>query len=265
MGSAILKGWINSGAASETVYVYDADQEKAATMSTLAGVVAVKDMQSLVDLADTIIIALKPNAFDTAIPDLAACVSRSNADAAGESPVRLFVSIAAGISIAWLESALGPKAGVVRVMPNTPAMIGCGMAACSRNGQVSDAQYEAVMQVFSAIGRIIPVDEAQMDVVIGISGSSPAYTYMYLQALICAGVRLGLSEADARVFAAQSAMGAAKMVLETSESPEQLRINVCSPGGTTIEAVHVLEKSSFMDIVEQAVDAAAEKSRLMTR
>ena len=160
---------------------------------------------------------------------------------------------------------LGSEAGVIRVMPNTPAMIGCGMAACSRNGQVSDAQYDVVMRIFSAIGKIVPVDEALMDAVIGISGSSPAYAYMYLQALISAGVRLGLSEADARVFAAQSAMGAAKMVLETDESPEQLRINVCSPGGTTIEAVNVLEKTGFMDILEQAVDAAAEKSKRMTR
>ncbi|MDR0519620.1 MAG: pyrroline-5-carboxylate reductase [Clostridiales Family XIII bacterium] len=257
---------------------------------------AAADEAELLAKSEAVIFAIKPQIFDDVIPKLAgilrgaaACSAPgSGADAsdsaigsggAGSSTAddsadgsgaaasdKVFISIAAGISIAWLANVLGDGAKIVRVMPNTPAMVGEGMSALARSSSVTDDEFESVKEVFSAVGRALEVTEAQMDAVTGISGSSPAYAYMYMQALIESGVRHGLDERQSRVFAAQATLGAAKMVLENEGiSAEQLRLNVCSPGGTTIEAVGVLEKEGFMDTVKRAVYACVEKSKKMAK
>lgn len=150
-------------------------------------------------------------------------------------------------------------------MPNTPALIGEGMISISCNANVTPAELDAVKNALAALGKIEVVDEELIHCVIGVAGSSPAYTYMYIEALASAAAAEGMTPDQALEFAAQSVLGAAKMVLETGISPEQLRINVCSPGGTTVEAVKVLEDMNFKGIVAEAFNAACEKSKLMSK
>lgn len=138
------------------------------------------------------------------------------------------------------------------------------MISMSRNSRVTDSDFDRAKAVFAAVGRCEEVPESLIDCVIGVSGSSPAYTYMYIDALIQGAVDNGMEPEKARVFAAQSVLGAARMVLESSESPEQLRINVCSPGGTTIEAVNRLFANGFMDNVREGLQAAVDRSKEMT-
>jgi pyrroline-5-carboxylate reductase len=246
------------------VVVFDPDDSKTGELAGLRGVTVASREEELLAMSDIVIFAIKPQVFDEAIPRIADILAKEGSGVRARGKV--FVSIAAGVSIGWLSRALGDDAKIVRVMPNTPAMAGEGMSAIARSASVTDGEYAEVAEVFSAVGRVAEVPEDKIDAVIGISGSSPAYAYMYMQALIESGVRHGLSEKEARLMAAQSTLGAAKMVLDDEDvSVEQMRINVCSPGGTTIEAVNALEKEGFMDIVKRAVYACVEKSKKMRK
>ena len=158
----------------------------------------------------------------------------------------------------------GDTAKIIRIMPNTPAQVGEAMTAMCRNANVSDEDFALAKTIFDSIGRAEEVSEDLIDCVIGVSGSSPAYTFMYLEALAKAAVNNGMAPDKARVFACQAVIGAAKLALESKESLEQLRINVCSPGGTTIEAVKKLQANGFMDDVAEAFQAAVDRSKEMT-
>ena len=256
MGGAILKGY--SKVTSSDIVIYDADQEKLSEAANETGAFATKDLTELVELADVILVALKPNIFDTVIPQIAEIANVAPAS-------KVIVSIAAGISIKYLQRILGPESKVIRVMPNTPAMVGEGMAALSASDSVDVEELKEVTEIFKVLGKAERIDESLMDAVVGISGSSPAYAYMYIQALMECGIKNGMSPESARSFAAQATLGAAKMVLENDISPEQLRINVCSPGGTTIEAVNSLQENKFSETIETAMDAAITKSKEMTK
>jgi pyrroline-5-carboxylate reductase len=274
MGGAIARGYARSCAATGAgakVFVYDVDKTKTEALAALPGIDAAADEADLLAQSDAVILAIKPQMFDEVMPRIAELAGVADGEGspdkdARQSSPRLFISIAAGVDIERMTRFLGVGAKIVRVMPNTPAMVGEGMSALARSAAVTDEEFDAAMSVFRAVGRALPVTEAQLDAVTGISGSSPAYAYMYMQALIESGVRHGLSEEEARIMAAQSTLGAAKMVLENGDvSVEQMRVSVCSPGGTTIEAVRVLEKEGFMDAVKRAVYACVEKSKKMGR
>jgi pyrroline-5-carboxylate reductase len=267
MGGAIARGYARSlaegagdGPGGEVV-VYDVDGSRTEALAGLPDVTAASDEADLLARSDAVILAVKPQMFDEVVPKLADLLRAS-----GRADV-VFVSIAAGVGMDWLARSLGgADAKVIRVMPNTPAFIGAGMSALARGAGVTDAEFAGIADVFASIGRVLEVTEDQLDAVTGISGSSPAYAYMYMQALVESGVRHGLSEEDARLLAAQSTLGAAKMVLENGDvGVEQMRVNVCSPGGTTIEAVGALEREGFMDIVKRAVYACVEKSKRMRK
>ncbi|MDR0852173.1 MAG: pyrroline-5-carboxylate reductase [Clostridiales Family XIII bacterium] len=259
MGGAIARGYAQASGGSEELYLFDQDDLKVQQIAVLPGVTAVSGIEELVLKSKVLLFAVKPNAFDEVLPQIAAYAEKA------EGSSRIYVSIAAGISIAYLESKLGAASRIVRVMPNTPAMVGAGMSALARNANVTDSDFQNVFRIFESIGRAVEVTEEQIHAVIGLSGSSPAYAYMYIRALIEDGIRQGLSPETARLLAAQSTLGAAKMVLDTDISAAQLCINVCSPGGTTIEAVHVLEEKNFIETVGAASDAAIAKSKLMTK
>jgi pyrroline-5-carboxylate reductase len=154
---------------------------------------------------------------------------------------------------------------IIRIMPNTPAKVGEAMTAICKNDNVTEENLQRALDIFNTVGKAEVIDESLMDCVIGVSGSSPAYTYMYIEALAQAACDEGMDEAKAKTFAAQAVLGAAKMALESPESLEQLRINVCSPNGTTIEAVDALMANGFMDKVKEGFKAAADRSREMTR
>ena len=265
MGGAIVRGYTWRGTLSannnDSIFVYDSDAEKSASLAALGLPVSIADsLAQLSYLSDTIVLCVKPNIMGEVLDELAA-LFKSKAEN------KLIISIAAGISISFIRSKLGADTKVVRVMPNTPAMVGEGMSAMSASDGLSEIDREAAEKLFRAVGRAIWVSEESMDIVTGISGSSPAYAYLYIEGLIRAGTEGGLSEETATILAAQSSIGAAKMVLENlgEVDPRQLCANVCSPGGTTIEAVNVLEAADFTETVNKAAKASAAKSKLMTK
>ena len=263
MGGAIIKGYAASGAmsaaGSDALFVFDSDMEKAAALAG-SGIPAgqADSLEQLAGLCDALVLCVKPNVMDEVLDSLAEL---------GAGADHLIISIAAGVSIGHIREKLGAKTRVVRVMPNTPAMVGEGMSAMSASDGLPEADSAAAEKLFSAVGAAVWVAEDFMDIVTGISGSSPAYAYLYIEGLIRAGVEGGLPKEAATILAAQSTLGAAKMVLENlgDVEPRQLCTNVCSPGGTTIEAVKVLEEEGFTETVSKAAKASAAKSKLMTR
>lgn len=201
--------------------------------------------------ARVLILAVKP---DQATPVLEEIRDRFTSD-------HLLVSIAAGVTLTRMESALAPKARVVRVMPNTPALVGTSATGFALGQAARAADAEMVRKLFSTVGIAVPLKEAALDAVTGLSGSGPAYVYIFIEGLSDGGVAAGLPRDVATRLAAQTVLGAAKMVLETGMHPGALKDMVTSPGGTTIEGVHELEKGKLRGILISAVRAATEKSR----
>lgn len=256
MGLAILRGYLAAGAGDrEEIIAFDTDREKLIALKEQLGIQAADSEAAVVKAADMIVLAVKPNVYEAVLPLLKEAVT-------GE---KVLISIAAGIRLAYIESFFGIPIKVIRAMPNTPALTGKGMSALCRNGQVTEGEFEEAMELFGKLGRVEPVTESLMDAVIGVSGSSPAYAYMFIEALADGAVEQGMPRKQAYTFAAQAVMGAAAMVLETGTHPGELKDMVCSPGGTTISAVAVLEEKGFRDAVMSAVRRAAEKSREMDK
>ena len=252
MGGAILAGYAASGKADgKELLAFDMNGELCArTKENIPGLAISESGSSLCSEADVVILGVKPQVIESVLEEIKDAYSTD----------KTVISMAAGVNISVIEKYLGKDARVIRIMPNTPAKVGEGMIAMCRNGNVDDASFEAATEILSGTGRVEHVEESLIDCVIGVSGSSPAYTYMYIEALIDAAVANGMDADKARVFAAQSVLGAARMVLESDESVEQLRINVCSPNGTTIEAVNRLFENGFMDDVKEGFQAAVDRS-----
>jgi pyrroline-5-carboxylate reductase len=256
MGGAVIRGYLAAGAGgADRVSAFDKDAARLSAFAAETGVTAAESIAALAARADTILLAVKPNNFEEVLPALAAA----------RADDRLVISMAAGVRIGYIEKFLGERAKIIRIMPNTPAAVGAGMTAVSRNARVNDAEFERALGLLRAVGRAEPVDESLMDAVTGISGSSPAYVYMFIDALTESAAAAGMDAAQARIFAAQAVLGAARMVLETGIDPRTLRQNVCSPGGTTIEAVNVLLQNGFADNIKEAVRACIEKSKALTK
>ena len=258
MGGAILEGYSKSEASKgNDIIAYNLNEEhsKRAVERTDGKCRIVKGNLELCKTADTVIIGVKPQVIDVVLDEIA--------DAFGGGD-KILVSMAAGISIQHIIDHVGDKTKIIRIMPNTPAMVGEAMTAVCRNDLVTDEEFARTKVIFDSIGVAEEVDEDLIDCVIGVSGSSPAYTYMYIDALVRAAVANGMEDSKARVFAAQAVLGAAKMVLESDESIEQLRINVCSPGGTTIEAVNKLFENGFIEKTMEGFQAAVDRSIEMT-
>jgi pyrroline-5-carboxylate reductase len=256
MGGAILRGYLTStNINKEDVFVLEQNSEKLEQLREELGITAAKDIPQLVENCDIIILGVKPNMFEIVLPQVA---EKYSCD-------KIFVSMAAGVEISFIEKYLGVNARIVRIMPNTPAMVNEAMVAVCRNANITDEAFIPVFNIFKAIGKAEEVPESLIHCVIGVSGSSPAYTYMYIEALAEAAVKNGMNKEQAIIFAAQSVLGAAKMVLETGIDPVQLRKNVCSPGGTTIEAVDKLQENGFEANIGEGFQAAVEKSKIMTK
>ena len=201
--------------------------------------------------ADIIFLAVKPQYLKVVIADIMDSVDEN----------KVIVSIAAGKTINWLAKEFEKPVKIIRVMPNTPALVLEGCSAVCRNDLVTDNDFHFVIELLESFGKAYTVPESMMDVVVGISGSSPAYVFLFIEAMADAAVAGGMPRKQAYEFAAQSVLGSAKMVLETGKHPGELKDMVCSPAGTTIEAVHVLEKERFRGTVMDAVQACIEKSR----
>lgn len=255
MGYAILCGMAKSGIYDISSIVAAEKNEASRERADKLGIGTVQDPADAVKGAELVILAVKPNALE----EVAARISGSIEKTA------VIVSILAGKKLKTLERYFGEDAAIIRVMPNTPALIGCGVSGVCRNKNVTDSQLGKVISIFSSFGTAEEVGEELMDTVTGISGSGPAYAFMFIDGLARAGVENGMSEEQAKLFAAGTVLGAAKMVLESELSPEQLKINVCSPGGTTIEAVKVFENEDLYGMIGRAVDACIQKSKILGR
>ena len=200
--------------------------------------------------ADLLVLAVKPIYLEGVIREIAGAVS----------PETIIVSLAPGRTLEWMEGLFGRKVKLIRTMPNTPALVGEGMTGLCANSQVGKEDLDKALQVFESFGKVQVVPERLMDTVVGVSGSSPAYVFLFIEALADAAVADGMPRAQAYEFAAQSVLGSAKMVLETGKHPGELKDMVCSPGGTTIEAVRVLEEKGFRSAVIEAAKACVRKS-----
>ncbi|HTV63193.1 MAG TPA: pyrroline-5-carboxylate reductase [Verrucomicrobiae bacterium] len=201
--------------------------------------------------ATVLVLATKPDQAPAALAEIREVVSDNH----------LLISIAAGVTIGRLEGALAPGARVIRVMPNTPALVGAGASAFALGKNATPADGAVAAKLLSAVGAAFQVKESLLDAVTGLSGSGPAYVYQFIEALSDGGVASGLPRDVATRLAAQTVLGAAKMVLETGQHPGALKDQVTSPGGTTIEGLHELEKGKLRATVMNAVRAATEKSK----
>lgn len=255
MGGAILKGYLKQeNSKSDKIYVIRENKDKLALMKDELGIVPCEDIEELVKQCQIFLIAVKPYMYENVLSQIKK----------GYRNDKLCISMAAGITINEIEKTLGSDSQIIRIMPNTPAQVGMAVTSVSKNSNVTNERLGQAMSIMGSIGNAVEVPEDLIHCVIGVSGSSPAYTYMYINALINGAVNNGMDKASARVFAAQSVMGAAKMVLETDVEPSILRDNVCSPGGTTIEAVKKLQQLEFEETVEKAFQAAVDKSISMS-
>ena len=227
--------------------------ETLAAVAREYGICTTTDNEEVAKNSDIIFLCVKPKHFPEVIAGIKDVVSENT----------LIISIAAGLTLDTLAELFGKDCKLVRVMPNTPAMVGTGMAAITPNANVTAKESEIVEEIFGSLGRARVVKESEMDAVTSVSGSSPAFVYMFIEALADGAVAAGMQRKDAYEFAAQTVMGSAKMVLKTGKHPGELKDQVCSPGGTTIEGVAALEAAGFRSAVIEAVRAAAEKSKEM--
>lgn len=250
MAEATVRGLLNSGIDTARVSVSDPDEQRRDFFRSELGVGSTTDNRSVAQSADILIIATKPYVVPEVLAEIGSTLK----------PKQLVVSIAAGVTIDSIQSELGTNVPVVRVMPNTPCLIGEGSTALAPGKYATSAHMDLAAEIFSAVGKVVRVTEDKMDAVTGLSGSGPAYVYTFVEALADGGVRMGLPKSVALVLAAQTVAGAARMVLETGEHPAKLRDRVMTPGGTTIAAMASLERSAFRSAVMEAVTAATNRS-----
>ncbi len=215
------------------------------------GIAVTAENKEVAEKAEILILSVKPQFYPEVIAEIRDCIK----------PEQLIITIAPGKTLEWLQEQFGRSVKLVRTMPNTPAMVGEGMTAVCRNEEVTDQELEKVLSILGAFGKAEIVPERLMDVVVSVSGSSPAYVFMLIEAMADAAVADGMPRAQAYAFAAQTVYGSAKMVLETGKHPGELKDMVCSPAGTTIEAVRVLEEKGMRSAVIEAMKACTEKSR----
>ncbi|MBE5904101.1 MULTISPECIES: pyrroline-5-carboxylate reductase [Pseudobutyrivibrio] len=252
MGSAMMGGMVSSGiVAASNVMASDIFQAALDRISDQLNIATSTNNRDVVDFADIVFLAVKPQYLAGAIDGIKDM----------DFTDKIVVSIAAGQSIEKLTELFGKQLKLIRVMPNTPALVGEAMSALSPNELVSEDEADIVLHLFESFGKAEIVPEKLQDAVVGISGSSPAYVYMFIEALADGAVAEGMPRAQAYKFAAQAVLGSAKMVLETGEHPGVLKDAVCSPGGTTIEAVATLEALGFRNAVIEAERVCVEKSR----
>ncbi len=253
MGYAILKGLMSKYDRSEFAFC-ELSQERIDFVSSETNIDVIDCMKELSSKSKYIILAVKPQNYSQTLLNIKSSINEGS----------IIVSIAPGISIENIKNFLGNEVKVVRTMPNTPALVSEGMTVLSfSEDKFEDNETEEVKSIFTSCGEIEIVPETYMDAAVPISGSSPAYVYIMIEAMADAGVATGLPRNLAYKLAAQSVLGSAKMVLETGLHPGTLKDAVCSPAGTTIEAVSVLEKEGFRSSIIEAMKAAYKKTTEM--
>lgn len=249
MGGALAEGIIKSGACSgESTYLYDSYADAATGLAEKTGAHVVASNAEVAQHADAILICVKPQGLIEMLGDLDA------------SEGKLLISIAAGVKIAAIEKAVQNKHRVIRVMPNTPALVGKGASAFAKGSCATDEDAQLAMTLLESVGYASEVEESDLDAVTALSGSGPAYVFLLIESLVSAAIDQGLDPEVALQLASQTVAGAAEMVQQTGESPSVLRENVTSPNGTTFAALESFRESDFRGIVKKALDAARDRS-----
>ena len=253
MAKAMIRGMVEHHAV-EAAQVMASDALATAMEPVQAlGVQTTGDNKEVAAKSRYLVLAVKPMFYPAVIAQIAPVIDQDT----------VVVTIAAGQEIAAMEQQFGKPVKLIRTMPNTPAMVGEGMTAICPNGNVTEEELEEMKQAFSAFCLVEQVPERLMDAVTAVSGSSPAYVFLFIEAMADAAVQQGMPRAQAYRFAAQAVLGSAKMVLETGKHPGELKDMVCSPAGTTIAAVKVLEEKGFRGAVMDAMEACADVSKRM--
>lgn len=253
MGEALLSGILQGGRPVSGVLVAEKRPERAAELTERYGVEVVDNAEA-VKRADTVLLVVKPQDMGTLLDEVAAAAR----------PGQLFVSLAAGITTAFVEARLPGGVAVVRVMPNTPALVGEGMAAISPGSHSGDEQLREAEELLRSTGRVARVPEKLQDAVTAVSGSGPAYVFYVVESMVEAGVHLGLPRATATELVVQTLVGSAAMLRETGEHPTVLRERVTSPGGTTAAALRQLEEGRVRADFLAAMEAARDRSRALS-
>jgi pyrroline-5-carboxylate reductase len=257
MASSIIGGLIGSGHPADRISAADPIPASLKRLREIAPVALYSDNVAAVQMADIIILAVKPQVMAEATDSIAAAV-RANGS--------LVISIAAGVTIASMQARLGPEAAIVRCMPNTPALIGCGASGLFANDKTSVKQCEFAQLVLSAVGITCWVDsEPELDAITALSGSGPAYFFLFIEAMVNSGIELGLDSKTAHTLALQTSLGASRMALESDVDLVELRRRVTSPGGTTERAIQSFEQDGLHKVVTRAMYAAADRAAAMAR
>lgn len=252
MGQALIKGVLESKlVAKGDLTGYDVIAERSGYVKETFVIRVADSNPDLIARSEVIILAVKPQQLDGLLVE----VSRAF------GPTQLLISVVAGITTRHIEGLIKAKVPLVRAMPNTPALIGAGISAIAPGSHCKPNDKEVARSIFQAVGEVVEVEEELMDVVTAISGSGPAYFFYLIESLVKCGMRHGLSEEVARKLANQTALGSARMVVQTQEGPEVLREKVTSRGGTTEAAFGVFDRAKLDKIYSEAVDAAVKRSR----
>jgi pyrroline-5-carboxylate reductase len=254
IGSALLKRFISSNVVNEKdIIIYDINKNRLNERSKEFNVVIAKDNISLVKSSRYILIAVIPQVIDTVLQEIGPIISEK----------QTVISIAAGVSLNHIRKFINKPLGLIRIMTNTPALIGAGATAISHNKNISDEELNYVKNLFQAVGIVQELEEKHLDAVTGLSGSGPAYIFIIIEALADGGVKMGLPRDISLKLAAQTVLGSAKLLLETEKHPGELKDMVATPGGTTITAIHEIESAKLRATLIRAVEAATIKSRYL--
>jgi pyrroline-5-carboxylate reductase len=251
MAEALVKGLLRSGTAAQgDVVCAEPRAERREEIAKRYGVATTASNLDAAEQADIVLLSVKPQTMDALLEEIAPAIDHR----------KLVISIAAGIPIQTIARKLGAGVRIVRTMPNTPALVGAGATGLARGAHATDADLEQARGLFQAVGIAHVVDESLLDAVTGLSGSGPAFVFLAIEALADGGVKVGLARPVAMALAAQTVMGAAKLVLETGDHPGRLKDQVTSPGGTAIAGVHALEMGGLRAALIAAVEAATWRS-----
>lgn len=253
MATALARGCLESGLLkNDKIFASDPSPDARQTFSEqVAGIAVFDSSEPIVARAEIIVLAIKPQVMADVLDDIGNKVSED----------QLLVSIAAGVTIATLAQSFSPTTRLIRVMPNTPCLVGEGASCFSRGSTANDEDAECIRQILASVGRVFEVPEEQLDAVTGLSGSGPAFIYRVIESMTAGGTQMGLPAELALELAAQTTLGAAKMVLSTGRSPTQLREQVTSPGGTTVAGLERLTKLQGPEAFCEAVVAATKRSQ----
>ncbi|MDF0668616.1 MAG: pyrroline-5-carboxylate reductase [Nitrospira sp.] len=251
MAEALISGVLSSrGYKADRIYVADPDTARLDHLKRQYGIQIGLTNHEAVVSGDVVVLAVKPQVTVEVLKEIGDVLTK-----------RLVISVVAGLRLGRIIEACGPQTRVIRAMPNTPAMVGEGMTALTIGPGVEESEVRGARQIFESVGKVVRIDERFMDAVTGLSGSGPAYVFLMIEAMADGGVKMGLPRETASLLAAQTVLGAARMVLETGQHPASLKDQVASPGGTTIAGLHRLEQGSLRGLLIDAVEAAAKRSR----